>query len=132
MCIRDRYKISSRMFYDLKRMDIIKKVSRILLAIISIACGVLFMLFCDYKKFFVLLSNSNSLSWLSSYYTYYFYTNASLFCIAGTLILLNYRIGIFVQIAASLMLVFTYDLSLIHICRCRRYAVCRSRWSPYH
>eukprot|EP00826_Nyctotherus_ovalis_P041340 TRINITY_DN4145_c0_g1_i3.p3 TRINITY_DN4145_c0_g1~~TRINITY_DN4145_c0_g1_i3.p3 ORF type:complete len:135 (+),score=50.33 TRINITY_DN4145_c0_g1_i3:607-1011(+) len=24
------------------------------------------------------------------------------------------------------------DLSLIHICRCRRYAVCRSRWSPYH
>eukprot|EP00826_Nyctotherus_ovalis_P032078 TRINITY_DN25907_c0_g1_i1.p2 TRINITY_DN25907_c0_g1~~TRINITY_DN25907_c0_g1_i1.p2 ORF type:complete len:120 (+),score=25.84 TRINITY_DN25907_c0_g1_i1:104-463(+) len=21
-------------------------------------------------------------------------------------------------------------LSLIHICRCRRYAVCRSRWSP--
>eukprot|EP00826_Nyctotherus_ovalis_P067011 TRINITY_DN997_c0_g2_i4.p1 TRINITY_DN997_c0_g2~~TRINITY_DN997_c0_g2_i4.p1 ORF type:complete len:141 (-),score=26.08 TRINITY_DN997_c0_g2_i4:21-443(-) len=25
-----------------------------------------------------------------------------------------------------------YDLSLIHICRCRRYAVCRSRWSPYH
>eukprot|EP00826_Nyctotherus_ovalis_P026036 TRINITY_DN2029_c0_g1_i15.p2 TRINITY_DN2029_c0_g1~~TRINITY_DN2029_c0_g1_i15.p2 ORF type:complete len:146 (+),score=20.07 TRINITY_DN2029_c0_g1_i15:147-584(+) len=25
-----------------------------------------------------------------------------------------------------------FDLSLIHICRCRRYAVCRSRWSPYH
>eukprot|EP00826_Nyctotherus_ovalis_P032445 TRINITY_DN26158_c0_g1_i1.p1 TRINITY_DN26158_c0_g1~~TRINITY_DN26158_c0_g1_i1.p1 ORF type:complete len:252 (+),score=57.77 TRINITY_DN26158_c0_g1_i1:202-957(+) len=25
-----------------------------------------------------------------------------------------------------------YLLSLIHICRCRRYAVCRSRWSPYH
>eukprot|EP00826_Nyctotherus_ovalis_P038124 TRINITY_DN3552_c0_g1_i3.p1 TRINITY_DN3552_c0_g1~~TRINITY_DN3552_c0_g1_i3.p1 ORF type:complete len:228 (-),score=42.74 TRINITY_DN3552_c0_g1_i3:22-705(-) len=24
------------------------------------------------------------------------------------------------------------NLSLIHICRCRRYAVCRSRWSPYH
>eukprot|EP00826_Nyctotherus_ovalis_P006150 TRINITY_DN11424_c0_g1_i7.p1 TRINITY_DN11424_c0_g1~~TRINITY_DN11424_c0_g1_i7.p1 ORF type:complete len:114 (+),score=14.79 TRINITY_DN11424_c0_g1_i7:181-522(+) len=23
-------------------------------------------------------------------------------------------------------------LSLIHICRCRRYAVCRSRWSPYN
>eukprot|EP00826_Nyctotherus_ovalis_P021572 TRINITY_DN16995_c0_g1_i4.p1 TRINITY_DN16995_c0_g1~~TRINITY_DN16995_c0_g1_i4.p1 ORF type:complete len:263 (-),score=58.81 TRINITY_DN16995_c0_g1_i4:16-804(-) len=23
------------------------------------------------------------------------------------------------------------NLSLIHICRCRRYAVCRSRWSPY-
>eukprot|EP00826_Nyctotherus_ovalis_P025078 TRINITY_DN19383_c0_g1_i1.p1 TRINITY_DN19383_c0_g1~~TRINITY_DN19383_c0_g1_i1.p1 ORF type:complete len:120 (+),score=24.65 TRINITY_DN19383_c0_g1_i1:241-600(+) len=25
-----------------------------------------------------------------------------------------------------------FSLSLIHICRCRRYAVCRSRWSPYH
>ena len=24
------------------------------------------------------------------------------------------------------------ELSLIHIRRCRRYAVCRSRWSPYH
>eukprot|EP00826_Nyctotherus_ovalis_P009017 TRINITY_DN12352_c0_g1_i5.p1 TRINITY_DN12352_c0_g1~~TRINITY_DN12352_c0_g1_i5.p1 ORF type:complete len:315 (+),score=67.92 TRINITY_DN12352_c0_g1_i5:275-1219(+) len=28
--------------------------------------------------------------------------------------------------------VFPMYLSLIHICRCRRYAVCRSRWSPYH
>eukprot|EP00826_Nyctotherus_ovalis_P007436 TRINITY_DN11862_c0_g1_i5.p1 TRINITY_DN11862_c0_g1~~TRINITY_DN11862_c0_g1_i5.p1 ORF type:complete len:103 (+),score=6.56 TRINITY_DN11862_c0_g1_i5:116-424(+) len=31
--------------------------------------------------------------------------------------------------------VYTFSnssLSLIHICRCRRYAVCRSRWSPYH
>eukprot|EP00826_Nyctotherus_ovalis_P031126 TRINITY_DN24848_c0_g1_i1.p1 TRINITY_DN24848_c0_g1~~TRINITY_DN24848_c0_g1_i1.p1 ORF type:complete len:192 (-),score=35.87 TRINITY_DN24848_c0_g1_i1:11-586(-) len=27
---------------------------------------------------------------------------------------------------------FKESLSLIHICRCRRYAVCRSRWSPYH
>ena len=26
----------------------------------------------------------------------------------------------------------TQGLSLIHIWRCRRYAVCRSRWSPYH
>ena len=24
------------------------------------------------------------------------------------------------------------DLSLIHIWRCRRYSLCRSRWSPYH
>ena len=23
-------------------------------------------------------------------------------------------------------------LSLIHISRCRRYSLCRSRWSPYH
>eukprot|EP00826_Nyctotherus_ovalis_P028895 TRINITY_DN22774_c0_g1_i3.p2 TRINITY_DN22774_c0_g1~~TRINITY_DN22774_c0_g1_i3.p2 ORF type:complete len:109 (+),score=3.64 TRINITY_DN22774_c0_g1_i3:285-611(+) len=27
---------------------------------------------------------------------------------------------------------YSFYLSLIHICRCRRYAVCRSRWSPYH
>ena len=25
-----------------------------------------------------------------------------------------------------------YGLSLIHIWRCRRYSLCRSRWSPYH
>ena len=25
-----------------------------------------------------------------------------------------------------------HDLSLIHICRCRRIERCRSRWSPYH
>ena len=24
------------------------------------------------------------------------------------------------------------ELSLIHICRCRRRLRCRSRWSPYH
>eukprot|EP00826_Nyctotherus_ovalis_P017396 TRINITY_DN15121_c0_g1_i3.p1 TRINITY_DN15121_c0_g1~~TRINITY_DN15121_c0_g1_i3.p1 ORF type:complete len:125 (-),score=47.57 TRINITY_DN15121_c0_g1_i3:41-415(-) len=24
------------------------------------------------------------------------------------------------------------ELSLIHICRCRRLLTCRSRWSPYH
>eukprot|EP00826_Nyctotherus_ovalis_P016873 TRINITY_DN14921_c0_g1_i2.p2 TRINITY_DN14921_c0_g1~~TRINITY_DN14921_c0_g1_i2.p2 ORF type:complete len:102 (+),score=22.40 TRINITY_DN14921_c0_g1_i2:66-371(+) len=29
-------------------------------------------------------------------------------------------------------LIHEQQLSLIHICRCRRYAVCRSRWSPYH
>ena len=28
--------------------------------------------------------------------------------------------------------IITQSLSLIHIWRCRRYAVCRSRWSPYH
>eukprot|EP00826_Nyctotherus_ovalis_P024617 TRINITY_DN19009_c0_g1_i2.p1 TRINITY_DN19009_c0_g1~~TRINITY_DN19009_c0_g1_i2.p1 ORF type:complete len:209 (-),score=29.55 TRINITY_DN19009_c0_g1_i2:17-643(-) len=32
----------------------------------------------------------------------------------------------------SLNVMEYYELSLIHICRCRRYAVCRSRWSPYH
>ena len=25
-----------------------------------------------------------------------------------------------------------FDLSLIHICRCRRYSLSRSLWSPYH
>ena len=25
-----------------------------------------------------------------------------------------------------------HSLSLIHIWRCRRYSLCRSRWSPYH
>eukprot|EP00826_Nyctotherus_ovalis_P011655 TRINITY_DN13030_c0_g1_i1.p2 TRINITY_DN13030_c0_g1~~TRINITY_DN13030_c0_g1_i1.p2 ORF type:complete len:131 (+),score=36.33 TRINITY_DN13030_c0_g1_i1:298-690(+) len=28
--------------------------------------------------------------------------------------------------------VMLQDLSLIHICRCRRIERCRSRWSPYH
>eukprot|EP00826_Nyctotherus_ovalis_P043909 TRINITY_DN4687_c0_g4_i5.p1 TRINITY_DN4687_c0_g4~~TRINITY_DN4687_c0_g4_i5.p1 ORF type:complete len:162 (-),score=23.58 TRINITY_DN4687_c0_g4_i5:27-512(-) len=32
----------------------------------------------------------------------------------------------------TLKIYVMYNLSLIHICRCRRYAVCRSRWSPYH
>ena len=27
---------------------------------------------------------------------------------------------------------FIFNLSLIHIWRCRRYSLCRSRWSPYH
>ena len=31
----------------------------------------------------------------------------------------------------GLMLIGLY-LSLIHIWRCRRYSLCRSRWSPYH
>eukprot|EP00826_Nyctotherus_ovalis_P028497 TRINITY_DN2250_c0_g1_i3.p1 TRINITY_DN2250_c0_g1~~TRINITY_DN2250_c0_g1_i3.p1 ORF type:complete len:290 (-),score=66.59 TRINITY_DN2250_c0_g1_i3:21-890(-) len=38
-----------------------------------------------------------------------------------------------IQFKTSAKNLFTvYNLSLIHICRCRRYAVCRSRWSPYH
>eukprot|EP00826_Nyctotherus_ovalis_P034838 TRINITY_DN2936_c0_g1_i2.p2 TRINITY_DN2936_c0_g1~~TRINITY_DN2936_c0_g1_i2.p2 ORF type:complete len:113 (+),score=17.18 TRINITY_DN2936_c0_g1_i2:82-420(+) len=27
---------------------------------------------------------------------------------------------------------YIQELSLIHICRCRRIERCRSRWSPYH
>eukprot|EP00826_Nyctotherus_ovalis_P030844 TRINITY_DN2462_c0_g1_i7.p1 TRINITY_DN2462_c0_g1~~TRINITY_DN2462_c0_g1_i7.p1 ORF type:complete len:199 (-),score=42.33 TRINITY_DN2462_c0_g1_i7:24-575(-) len=41
------------------------------------------------------------------------------------------RIRIGPDFCLSLTLTFVL-LSLIHICRCRRYAVCRSRWSPYH
>eukprot|EP00826_Nyctotherus_ovalis_P044275 TRINITY_DN4771_c0_g1_i2.p1 TRINITY_DN4771_c0_g1~~TRINITY_DN4771_c0_g1_i2.p1 ORF type:complete len:109 (+),score=22.02 TRINITY_DN4771_c0_g1_i2:47-373(+) len=33
---------------------------------------------------------------------------------------------------AEKSIIKSFHLSLIHICRCRRYAVCRSRWSPYH
>ena len=33
---------------------------------------------------------------------------------------------------STLFTVRPLNLSLIHIWRCRRYAVCRSRWSPYH
>eukprot|EP00826_Nyctotherus_ovalis_P046046 TRINITY_DN5159_c0_g1_i12.p1 TRINITY_DN5159_c0_g1~~TRINITY_DN5159_c0_g1_i12.p1 ORF type:complete len:264 (+),score=21.82 TRINITY_DN5159_c0_g1_i12:544-1335(+) len=36
------------------------------------------------------------------------------------------------KLVASLNFETIKNLSLIHICRCRRYAVCRSRWSPYH
>ena len=32
----------------------------------------------------------------------------------------------------SLPAFFSFSLSLIHIWRCRRYSLCRSRWSPYH
>eukprot|EP00826_Nyctotherus_ovalis_P017190 TRINITY_DN15040_c0_g1_i6.p1 TRINITY_DN15040_c0_g1~~TRINITY_DN15040_c0_g1_i6.p1 ORF type:complete len:121 (+),score=32.35 TRINITY_DN15040_c0_g1_i6:510-872(+) len=35
-------------------------------------------------------------------------------------------------LSKKMKLEMTLRLSLIHICRCRRYAVCRSRWSPYH
>ena len=42
----------------------------------------------------------------------------------------------FVKLIGILIVIFNKDiwthLSLIHIWRCRRYAVCRSRWSPYH
>ena len=35
-------------------------------------------------------------------------------------------------ISSHFMVIWKGSLSLIHIWRCRRYAVCRSRWSPYH
>eukprot|EP00826_Nyctotherus_ovalis_P031242 TRINITY_DN2493_c0_g1_i3.p1 TRINITY_DN2493_c0_g1~~TRINITY_DN2493_c0_g1_i3.p1 ORF type:complete len:112 (+),score=9.38 TRINITY_DN2493_c0_g1_i3:120-455(+) len=40
--------------------------------------------------------------------------------------------SIFTSRAMNSMSLSALMLSLIHICRCRRYAVCRSRWSPYH
>ena len=36
---------------------------------------------------------------------------------------------VFGQLQTSLVVL---ELSLIHIWRCRRYSLCRSRWSPYH
>ena len=33
---------------------------------------------------------------------------------------------------SGLVGIITIGLSLIHICRCRRSTLCRSRWSPYH
>eukprot|EP00826_Nyctotherus_ovalis_P004480 TRINITY_DN10977_c0_g1_i1.p3 TRINITY_DN10977_c0_g1~~TRINITY_DN10977_c0_g1_i1.p3 ORF type:complete len:108 (+),score=27.18 TRINITY_DN10977_c0_g1_i1:243-566(+) len=36
------------------------------------------------------------------------------------------------QLSTTSISYYVSWLSLIHICRCRRYAVCRSRWSPYH
>eukprot|EP00826_Nyctotherus_ovalis_P033326 TRINITY_DN2694_c0_g1_i1.p1 TRINITY_DN2694_c0_g1~~TRINITY_DN2694_c0_g1_i1.p1 ORF type:complete len:144 (+),score=11.17 TRINITY_DN2694_c0_g1_i1:203-634(+) len=50
-------------------------------------------------------------------------------------ILQESKITIYIESGLSVLWVLhgTYRyLSLIHICRCRRYAVCRSRWSPYH
>ena len=32
----------------------------------------------------------------------------------------------------TMIMLVDASLSLIHNLRCRRYAVCRSRWSPYH
>eukprot|EP00826_Nyctotherus_ovalis_P041527 TRINITY_DN4198_c0_g2_i1.p1 TRINITY_DN4198_c0_g2~~TRINITY_DN4198_c0_g2_i1.p1 ORF type:complete len:106 (+),score=8.20 TRINITY_DN4198_c0_g2_i1:480-797(+) len=45
----------------------------------------------------------------------------------GKILYDNLRIG-----TKNLPHIEIIKLSLIHICRCRRYAVCRSRWSPYH
>eukprot|EP00826_Nyctotherus_ovalis_P025106 TRINITY_DN19405_c0_g1_i2.p1 TRINITY_DN19405_c0_g1~~TRINITY_DN19405_c0_g1_i2.p1 ORF type:complete len:336 (-),score=63.02 TRINITY_DN19405_c0_g1_i2:13-987(-) len=36
------------------------------------------------------------------------------------------------KVAADKLASCTMYLSLIHICRCRRYEGCRSRWSPHH
>ena len=40
--------------------------------------------------------------------------------------------GMIWQFVLECSLTLCWLLSLIHIWRCRRYAVCRSRWSPYH
>ena len=37
-----------------------------------------------------------------------------------------------VRLVTHLRKPYIEDLSLIHICRCRRSTLCRSRWSPYH
>eukprot|EP00826_Nyctotherus_ovalis_P064469 TRINITY_DN9458_c0_g1_i7.p2 TRINITY_DN9458_c0_g1~~TRINITY_DN9458_c0_g1_i7.p2 ORF type:complete len:100 (-),score=29.03 TRINITY_DN9458_c0_g1_i7:21-320(-) len=37
-----------------------------------------------------------------------------------------------VEVKAFMTSAHLQKLSLIHICRCRRSTLCRSRWSPYH
>ena len=44
----------------------------------------------------------------------------------------TYRYSVWNLPSLSLNMHSLYTLSLIHIWRCRRYAVCRSRWSPEH
>ena len=43
-----------------------------------------------------------------------------------------YNTGRTTLIGVMCLVKYILNLSLIHIWRCRRYAVCRSRWSPYH
>ena len=43
----------------------------------------------------------------------------------------GYGMMILVHLETCLHIIH-WDLSLIHIWRCRRYSLCRSRWSPYH
>ena len=45
---------------------------------------------------------------------------------------LNHQHAIFSCIDNIYIFITKYNLSLIHIWRCRRIERCRSRWSPYH
>ena len=42
------------------------------------------------------------------------------------------RLGIMTMILWLIAIQYENNLSLIHIWRCRRSTLCRSRWSPYH
>ena len=58
------------------------------------------------------------------------YYNWYLFCIfifVSIYACLNFK-----QYQFRLVFTYIYMLSLIHIWRCRRSTLCRSRWSPYH
>ena len=44
----------------------------------------------------------------------------------------GYKIDLPLLILVLLTQSLDFILSLIHIWRCRRYSLCRSRWSPYH
>ena len=78
-------------------------------------------------------------------------TMISLGVLTGWLVLADTHISVVVQFAVMALYVLTVanrlfavsdlgeilgrgfiSLSLIHICRCRRYSLCRSLWSPYH
>ena len=43
---------------------------------------------------------------------------------------LSWRWIFFVNVPVGAVILIATPLSLIHICRCRRYSLCRSRWSP--
>ena len=55
---------------------------------------------------------------------------AAILCFLTNLIILIYPLH--VTYWPHITFLNPFHLSLIHIWRCRRYAVCRSRWSPYH
>ena len=60
-------------------------------------------------------------------------SNCAVNCIIKTIILCVYsRCCVVSRIHAFTHWTTVTDLSLIHIWRCRRSTLCRSRWSPYH
>ena len=57
----------------------------------------------------------------------------SFYTVFPCLILFRSRVDYYQIWSARQDIKVNYDkLSLIHIWRCRRYSLCRSRWSPYH
>eukprot|EP00826_Nyctotherus_ovalis_P024717 TRINITY_DN19080_c0_g1_i1.p1 TRINITY_DN19080_c0_g1~~TRINITY_DN19080_c0_g1_i1.p1 ORF type:complete len:141 (+),score=29.10 TRINITY_DN19080_c0_g1_i1:73-495(+) len=140
MCIRDRRKTKMREYIPQRnnRFQISLVVALVCAAVVAAYIG------CDYKtKQFssILLEKVHEIYHLKSNVYFNSYTVAYIYnyilsnkmgvcgetnCIAS-LVELSYYHNENINELLSL-----HKLSLIHICRCRRYAVCRSRWSPYH